>query len=85
MIINKRSVVCSSSLLSFSFSSLASLFKKNPKINKLPGNNYRKEEKIVAMALLLAYSVNLSIVFFPKIIADTVKPSSRSGSSQLVG
>ena len=31
--INKRSVVCSSSLLSFSFSSLAFLFKKNPKIN----------------------------------------------------
>ena len=63
--INKRSVVCSSNLLSFSFFSLASLFKKNPQINKL----IQKRGKIVVMALLqnkLVYSVNLSTVFSPK-------------------
>lgn len=60
--INKRSAVCSSSRLFFSFFSLTSFFQKNA--------NYRKEEKIVGMALQqnkLVYSVNSSIVFSPQL------------------
>ena len=65
--INKKSVVCSSNLLSFSFFSLASLFKKNPQINKLRQKRGKNcGDGLTTKINKLVYSVNLSTVFSPK-------------------